>query len=125
MKYRSRMSSTEHALLASRASGLASERFLVVGDREIPLVDRVVVFGRNTDADIQVLAPEISRCHARLLIEADRSVIEDLGSKNGTTLNGRDLTDAHELAPGDVIGFGAARLTYCHVTDDPTRTRND
>ena len=48
----------------------------------------------------------ISRHHARILVSADTVTLEDLDSKNGTSLRGRRVRSASELQDGDVIVFG-------------------
>lgn len=55
--------------------------------------------------------PELSRHHARVLRRAgDQLSIEDLGSRNGTFLNGRRLDGPHVLTPGDTIKVGTTTL---------------
>lgn len=67
------------------------------------------VFGRHAEnAAIVFEAPEISRAHARLFVKGDALHIEDLGSTNGTSVNGQPLTPQQpmELRSGDQISFG-------------------
>ena len=55
--------------------------------------------------------PELSRQHARLSRSADGQLqIEDLGSTNGTFINGRRISDAQPLSPGDVVRLGTSEL---------------
>jgi pSer/pThr/pTyr-binding forkhead associated (FHA) protein len=54
----------------------------------------------------------VSRRHASILVDARGATLEDLGSRNGTLLNGRPLTAPAPLADGDEIGLGAARLGF-------------
>ena len=62
-----------------------------------------VLLGRDLANDIPVPDAEISRRHARFLRRADGYYIEDLGSTNGTVLNGSRLTSPHLLRHGDLI----------------------
>src|SRR5207248_8018697 len=65
--------------------------------------------GRAPDNDIVVLDPGVSRHHAELCNVAGGYRIADLGSHNGTFVNGQRATDA-PLAEGDVVGIGPARF---------------
>lgn len=65
-----------------------------------------MVIGRDTKAEISILDGEISRRHARLTLHADKYYIEDLGSTNGSKVNGQPLYAPHLLRPGDVISLG-------------------
>ncbi len=50
--------------------------------------------------------PEVSRHHCRLTQGGGGYTLEDLGSTNGTFVNGQRLTGARQLQPGDMIGLG-------------------
>jgi len=67
--------------------------------------------GRAEDLDICVNHRSISREHAELAREGNRIRLLDLGSANGTRVNGQDVTDTL-LAPGDVIELGQVRFRY-------------
>jgi pSer/pThr/pTyr-binding forkhead associated (FHA) protein len=54
----------------------------------------------------------VSRRHAEIVRAGDRVVVEDLGSTNGTFVNDSPVTGERELASGDEVRFGAARLRY-------------
>lgn len=68
--------------------------------------------GRGTDCELRPVAAgdtSVSRVHAEIELDADRRVvIKDTGSRNGTILNGRILTSAHELKTGDRVQLGEA-----------------
>ena len=66
---------------------------------------RSVIVGRGIGTDLTVYDPTISRQHAELIAGPDGVVVKDLGSSNGTHVNGRRLTTAR-LAPGDSVSFG-------------------
>jgi pSer/pThr/pTyr-binding forkhead associated (FHA) protein len=67
--------------------------------------------GRSEELDIVVNHKSISREHAEVERIGDRIRIRDLGSANGTRVNGRDVSD-HEIAPGDVIELGQVRFRF-------------
>jgi pSer/pThr/pTyr-binding forkhead associated (FHA) protein len=76
--------------------------------REIPL-SAALTIGRGDDVDLKLPDTGISRTHARITPEGVSAVIEDLGSSNGTFVNGRLVTEA-EVRAGDVIHLGGCRL---------------
>lgn len=86
-----------------------------VHGRQRPVNPPGVVIGRGTDADIQINDPGASRRHAeiRLMPEGPagvRVVLVDLGSTNGTLVNGRRTSEV-ELTDGSVIKVGTTELT--------------
>ncbi len=68
-----------------------------------PLSSAVTTIGRWEDNDITIDDRWVSRHHARLRREGDQYVVEDLGSKNGTLVNGRRIAGPTLLADGDQI----------------------
>ena len=66
--------------------------------------------GRAVDADLIIDDPSISRLHTRLLVSRESVVLSDLGSRNGTLLNGAALKEPRAIAPGDVITLGKVTL---------------
>ncbi len=74
-----------------------------------------VLLGRSVGCFLQVDDPGVSRVHLRLLM-ADKVVVEDVGSSNGTLVNGELLEGSRELAHGDVITVGS-RTYRVKLTD--------
>lgn len=68
-----------------------------------PLEHRTLTIGRDVDCDIVLDDRQISRLHARVVWRGDHYEIEDLSSKNGTHLNGRDVVSPQPLHDGDEI----------------------
>jgi class 3 adenylate cyclase len=66
--------------------------------------------GRDDDAGLLLDDPEISRAHAVLVPVADGLEIRDLGSLNGTWVNGERISNPMLLAPGDVVKVGTTRI---------------
>jgi len=78
----------------------------------IPLAGERAVLGRAADCDLVVADARVSRRHAELRREGNCFLLADLGSTNGTLLNGQRLTQALPLRDGDVIELGSARFVY-------------
>ena len=80
-----------------------------------------LTLGRDPHNDISISDPQISRQHARIVRRDDQMVIEDVGSTNGTYVNGMRLSGPHTLVSGDVIGLGdVVTLTYHGVSPSAT-----
>jgi len=90
--------------------GTPRARVLVAG-RELMLRDGENVIGRDPDAAIYVDDLSVSRRHARIVVEND-ATLEDLGSKNGTLLNGQSVKSAMTLRDRDVIAVGNVTLVF-------------
>jgi pSer/pThr/pTyr-binding forkhead associated (FHA) protein len=79
-------------------------------------VEDAVELGRGVAGSPELSDPTISRRHARLSIDqAARLSIQDLGSRNGTLVNGRLITDVEPLAVGDVIDLGDTTLEVAAI----------
>jgi DNA-binding winged helix-turn-helix (wHTH) protein len=80
--------------------------------REIGLAEGENMIGREEGCAIRIDAAKVSRRHARILVHGRTACIEDAGSKNGTFLHGRKLAVGTDLADGDEIVIGGARLIF-------------
>ncbi|HEU5103436.1 MAG TPA: FHA domain-containing protein [Roseiflexaceae bacterium] len=90
--------------------------------REVPLQAERVVLGRAPECDIVVEGRLISRQHAAISRSGSTYTLEDLGSHNGTAVNGRRISGPSTLRAGDRIELGGVgRLTF--VDGDATSTR--
>ena len=85
---------------------------LVWAERQIPLLDGENLLGRASDVRVVIDLARVSRHHARIVVEGAKAVLEDLGSKNGTSLRGQPVKAAAELADGDEICIGPAVLVF-------------
>lgn len=65
--------------------------------------DGVLQIGRSREADVQINSDAVSRNHAKIVVAGGRAQIEDLGSHNGTLLNGERIEGTVDLTSGDVV----------------------
>jgi FHA domain-containing protein/uncharacterized protein DUF1707 len=76
----------------------------------LPEAESTVTLGRSRNCDCVLAEPSVSRRHAELRRDAGRWLLRDLGSRNGTRVNGARLLGETEVAPGDRVSFGDARF---------------
>jgi len=86
-------------------------RLISSDGRQFALAIGSTVIGRGEGAQVRLADVGISRQHARLDYDGTRMVLTDLGSTNGTTVNGNRITAA-ALQHGDVIQLGTTTLTF-------------
>lgn len=77
-----------------------------------PLSGGQAVIGREEGLEISLQDPEASRRHTRVTWQAGQFIIEDLGSTNGTFVNGVQITAPQMLNPGDSVGVGQTSLVF-------------
>jgi pSer/pThr/pTyr-binding forkhead associated (FHA) protein len=73
--------------------------------RSFSMARDMTVIGRREDCDLRIPLGEVSRKHCRIVRDGDSLKLEDLGSSNGTFLNGQRVQEA-ALSPGDTIQVG-------------------
>ena len=71
-----------------------------------------LVVGRSTDCDLRIQAPRASRHHCEIAAAESGHLLRDLGSTNGTSLNGGPFQDGTPLADGDLVDAAGCRLVY-------------
>ena len=82
------------------------------GKREIPLREGENIIGRTDDAVAWIDSSRVSRRHARIVVSGGKATIEDLGSKNGTSVSGRRIDRPTPLEGGDQIEVGSVLMTF-------------
>ena len=88
-----------------------------------PLEGDQLVIGRDSSNGVSFNDAEISRKHSRLSFQGGKYVLEDLGSTNGTFVNGQRLAGPVVLKPGDVVSLGEQIvLMYDAINIDPGAT---
>lgn len=103
-------SSEEYPLLVAQEGPLKGQRW--------PL-SQTIVLGREASCDVVVADRQISRFHARITPTTEGAILEDLGSKNGTHLNGTPLTAPVVLQDGDLVSVAMAQQ-FLFLTSDAT-----
>ena len=81
-----------------------------------------ILLGRSRDVDVIMLEEGVSRRHARIIVSRDKVVFQDLGSTNGSLVNGEKVKRAR-LQPGDRLLLGSSIIKL--VTVKRTRSFND
>src|SRR5438552_6262510 len=71
--------------------------------RTYPLRGPALTVGRYAECDIQIKDRQVSGRHATILRAGDAYYLSDLGSSNGTFVNGKQITESTQLRDGDVI----------------------
>jgi hypothetical protein len=71
-----------------------------------------VLVGRSAEADLQLDGSQVSRIHALIEERDGGTVVHDLSSTNGTTVNGTRLVQPYALRDGDVVGIGSFELRF-------------
>lgn len=85
----------------------------------INLRGRLVVFGRDPDADVTINEASVSRVHARIDHRGVSAVLDDLGSRNGTWVSAERVGGRRVLSDGDVVRFGP-RASFRYALLDET-----
>jgi predicted component of type VI protein secretion system len=90
---------------------------------EFPLEESEIMIGRDSTCNLVINDAEVSRKHARVIWQASNYVIEDVGSTNGTFINGKRLTAPFVLQGGETITLGENIVLIFEHTTDPDATR--
>ena len=94
------------------------------GDRAgevLPVGDSIIRIGRKAGNDIVLNDEKTSGVHCEILPEGDRLVLKDLGSTNGTFLDGKRLNEL-VLTPGDVVTIGRTKVKFRDQAEGPAGT---
>jgi serine phosphatase RsbU (regulator of sigma subunit) len=86
---------------------------------DLEVGDEPLVVGRAPSADVVLADRFVSRHHVRLFRQGDALLVEDLGSRNGTLVNGAAIQGPTRLGPGDVIVLSASALTVAGAGGEP------
>jgi serine phosphatase RsbU (regulator of sigma subunit)/pSer/pThr/pTyr-binding forkhead associated (FHA) protein len=92
------------------------------GSHRFPLVKERVTIGRSRENDIFLPDQWLSRHHAEIRRASEGFSLKDMGSKNGTLLNGARIAGEERLRPGDIITLGEHTLTFKASAEDEGET---
>ncbi len=95
-------------------------RFLL---QEFDLPPGDTLIGRSPECQITIEDPLISRQHGRIIVQGGVATFVDLGSRNGSRVNGRPVGDPVLLVDGDRVRLGAQELVFLKVDSDPRAIR--
>ena len=94
------------------AQAVKRRAVLLVAGRRLLVGPTGATIGRSRQCDVVVEDPNVSRQHAEVRPRANGWVLVDLGSTNGSILNGRRIERPEPLAPGDTIEVGTSVITF-------------
>ena len=83
------------------------------------MIKRQLILGREEDCDISILNRQVSRHHAKITPSENGTILEDLGSKNGTHHNGKLVKESIILKDGDAIQIAFAQQ-FAFLSSDAT-----
>jgi DNA-binding winged helix-turn-helix (wHTH) protein len=92
--------------------------WLIWKDKTLPLREGDNFVGRHPACSIWINAASVSRNHARVVARPDKVLIEDRGSRNGTFVDGKQLTGPHVLTDGSTVTFGSESVTFRQWSDE-------
>jgi DNA-binding winged helix-turn-helix (wHTH) protein len=98
--------------------------WLSIDNRDIHLAEGENVLGRDPAATVRLDSLRISRYHARIVLNDEEVILEDLGSKNGTFLRGERIAEPARLQHGDTIRVGPFVLAF-HVSRPGATTETE
>ncbi|MEN6571792.1 MAG: FHA domain-containing protein [Anaerolineaceae bacterium] len=110
-----RKSSSEYPVLVAKNGPLGGRRWLIKSS---------ITIGREPECDVVIPDRQVSRYHARLSLEDAVTLLEDLGSKNGTYLDGVRMDDNRFLEDGDIIQIALVQ-TFAYYASDATMPLED
>ncbi len=102
----------------------AQAYLIIQGERTFDLTLPTTRIGRAFDNDLIIEDGRVSRYHAQLRYRYGRYILQDLGSRGGTTVNGFAVQEI-VLRPGDVISLSGADLIYAEEDSDRRRNNSD
>jgi DNA-binding winged helix-turn-helix (wHTH) protein len=111
--------------LADAAPAAACRWIALRAADEIPLPDGTHLIGRGERCLIRCESTRVSRCHAQVVITADRVVLEDLGSRNGTWLRGERIQGPSEIQAGDTVNVGNEAIRFVAAGPDASTLSDD
>ena len=100
------------AQLRQARGGVGAGSLVMPSGQRVPLGDRPITVGRQSDCTISLNDSNVSRRHAEIRPGQRAYVVADLGSTNGTMVNGSRITGEQRLADGDILSFGSTYVRF-------------
>jgi len=100
------------ALTVAQSPASSVWRWILVDERRVSLSEGENTIGRDPSSTVWIDFARVSRQHARITVSGTRAVLEDVGSKNGTTVGAAPLAGPRDLRDGDRLAFGGVEATY-------------
>lgn len=97
--------------LLDSGGGVGAGTVTMPSGTHVVLADAVTKVGRMPDCGVQIVDPNVSRYHAEIRAQGNGFVVVDLGSTNGTRVNGVRVTE-RDLRDGDELTFGTVRVQF-------------
>jgi hypothetical protein len=98
--------------LKESGNGVGAGTLIMPSGERLNMSGQVVTIGRLADCTIALNDSNVSRRHAEIRPHGSHFVIVDLGSTNGTKVNGIRIAGEQQLAEGDIISFGGAHIRF-------------
>lgn len=108
-------STAEYPVLVAKNGPLAGKRWLIKS---------LLTIGREPECDVNIADRQVSRLHARILLDGIKVLLEDLGSKNGTYIRGKKIEDQAFLEDGDTLQIALVQ-TFAFYASDATMPLED
>lgn len=90
-----------------------------------PIDNSETLIGRSTDCNFILQAPSVSRNHCVIRVFGEGVYLKDLGSRNGTYINGVRINDEKELRQNDIIRLGELEFRLRELEDEDEKTQID
>ncbi len=90
--------------------------------KAFPLEGAEIIIGRDPTCTICINDAQVSRQHARLTLSGTGYLLQDLGSTNGTFVNGQRVTGEHPLSAGELVALGENVVLTYEAAFDPNAT---
>ena len=104
------LDSEDYPSLVAQTGPLIGQRWILKSD---------IIIGRDDTCNVVIQNRQVSRYHARFICLAHGIQLEDLGSKNGTHINGKELVEPVMLQDGDIVQIAYAQQ-FLFLTSDST-----
>jgi DNA-binding winged helix-turn-helix (wHTH) protein len=92
---------------------------LILEGRVLELSPGENLVGRSVDCAVRLDSTDVSRRHARIVVKDDEATIEDLGSTNGTFVNGTRISAPAKLSDGAAVSFGSIQAQFHSSAEEP------